>query len=279
MRSPQDNRSKPDQAKPGFWDRCNRVLTGINNQFHFFVSLPVVTVVGSLLAGHFQYLSTYQDKVNTQAQQEMAAAETAFTEISTTFSKAITLQQFLFFNYRDAIKAKTTATIAALETKNARAIYPKYDELRMSIRENIDLLARKVEMSLDWPSDTDRDAANVGTIGRDPMSRLKLGAYNFDCGEDHSMPNFHPGKSHVDLPPPQEMLKDNPNAQPLGVDWYSAKHQLLTLYYCFEVTHRRITVARQWAANSPIDAGGQEKICSEPRHDQGQLRSGGATPQ
>ncbi|MGA2566151.1 MAG: hypothetical protein ABSF41_04905 [Pseudolabrys sp.] len=68
------------------------------------------------------------------------------------------------------------------------------------------------------------------------------------------MPDLHPGKTRVELPVTEEMRRDNPNAHPLVLDWYSVKHQLLTPYFCFEVAHRRITAARQWAAGGTVDA-------------------------
>jgi hypothetical protein len=249
-----------DQAKPGWLDRCNKILAGINNQFHFFVSLPVITVIGSALTGHFQYLSAYQDKVNTIATQQIAAAETIFTEVSTTFSKAIILQQTLYFDYQDAIKFGTLKNETALETKNARAIYQEYYSLRTKLRESIDLLARKMEIDLDWPSDIERDAANVKTIGSDPMNRIALGAYNFDCDGAKYKPSFDPKNFTADVPPPESLLKENPEALPLGIDWRSAKHHLLTLYFCFNQTHGNIEAVREWASNSFISDAAQEKF-------------------
>ncbi len=246
---------KNGQARPSLRDRCRNLLSGLKSRFHLFVSLPVITVIGSLLASHFQYLSAYQDKVDVEAKQQVNAAETTYTDVSTMFSKAITLQQYLFFDFRDSVKANTSSDDHALNTTDARALFKQYDDLRITLRENIDLLARRVERDLDWRSDLTRDAAKVTVIGGDPMSRIKLGAYNFECeSEDGPMPNFHPGETQVDLPPPKEMLAYNPNAKPLSLDWYSAKHEVLTLYYCFEVAHRRIVAARQWAANGTVDS-------------------------
>src|SRR5579864_3159530 len=94
---------KDDQARPSLRDRCRNLLSGLKNRFHLFVSLPVVTVIGSLLASHFQYLSAYQDKVDAEAKQQVNAAETTYTDVSTMFSKAITLQQYLFFDFRDSV--------------------------------------------------------------------------------------------------------------------------------------------------------------------------------
>jgi hypothetical protein len=67
------------------------------------------------------------------------------------------------------------------------------------------------------------------------------------------MPSFK--QPQVSLPPTADMLKDNPKAEPLYLDWYSAKHQLLAMYYCFEVLHRRIAGPLAWASSSTVDPG------------------------
>lgn len=210
------------------------------------------------MAAHFQYLSAYEDKVKEVGTQQIKAAEDTFSGVSTTLSKAITLQQLLFFNYRDAVIANSDGDDRALETKNARALYKDYDDMRTDLREHIDLLARRVELDLDWASNTERDAAHAEQIGADPMSRIALGAYNFDC--DNDMPNFKPGHSSFALPVADDIRRENPDAKPLGVDWYSAKHQLLTLYYCFDNNNAKIATARAWAANSPVAPAARDKF-------------------
>ena len=233
----------------GFWRRCGQFVEFINQKFAYFVGLPIVTIVGSLLASHYQNLAAYDDKVRAIGKEQIIAAETTFADVSMQFSKALTLQQLLYFNYRDAIKHRRDGDPQALETKNARAIFKQYDDLRTELRENIDLMARRVEMTIDWASNVKRDAAHAGPFGGDPMSRIALGAYDFQCDDDKYMPNFKQGS--VDLPVSPELHKDNPKAEPLHVDWYSAKHQLLALYYCFNANHTGIGVVRQWASNSP----------------------------
>jgi hypothetical protein len=236
----------------GFLHRCGQFLDFINQKFAYFVGLPIVTVVGSLLASHYQYLSAYDDKVRAIGKEQIIAAETTFADVSTQFSKAVTLQQLLYFNYRDAIKHRRDGDAQALESKNAHAIFKQYDDLRTELRENIDLMARRVEITIDWASNVKRDAAHAGPFGGDPISRIALGAYEFQCDDDKFMPNFDPG--HAELPVPPQLHKDNPKAKPLHVDWYSAKHQLLALYYCFNANHTGIGVVRQWASDSPIGA-------------------------
>lgn len=242
-----DNNGQRGPVKPhGFW----RLVEIFNQKFAYFVGLPIVTVIGSLLASHYQYLVSYDDKVRAIGKEQITAAEATFTDVSTQLSKAITLQQLLYFNYRDATRHKRESDAQALETKNARAIFKEYDDLRTQLRENIDLLARRVEITLDWASNTRRDAAHAGAFGADPMSRIGLGAYDYQCDVDKYMPSFK--TAFVDVPVPAQLHKDNPKAEPLRIDWYSAKHQLLTLYYCFNANHTGITVVRQWASNSPI---------------------------
>jgi hypothetical protein len=107
--------------------------------------------------------------VDTAAKVQVTAAETIYADVTTKFAKAITLQQYLYFDYRDVIHINTAGDEHALETKDARAIFPQYDELRINLRENVDLLARNVERDLDWHSV--RDAAKA-TVGVDPVSRI-----------------------------------------------------------------------------------------------------------
>lgn len=242
----------------GLLERGEKAFAWANQKFTYFVGLPIVATLGTFIYSHVDYLTAYQNKVKEVGEQQMKAAEVTYADVSKNFSDAITLQQLLFFNYRDAILAGTQSDDKTLEAKNARAIYPKYDELRIGLRENIDLLSRRVEIDLDWASDPAHDGAKAGQIGADQISRLKLGAYNFDCDKD--MPSFKAGKSNIPLPAPPELLKENPAAKPLGVDWYSTKHELLTLYFCFDKNHGKIETARRWAAVSPVDDAAKKKF-------------------
>lgn len=247
-------------AKRGLGERLKRALAAANQKLTYIIGLPAVGLVGSALVGHFQSMSAYQDKVKAEAVLQISAAEKTFTDVSTSFSKAIALQQILLFNYLDAVKGKADSDERALETKSARAAYQQYDDLRTSLRENIDLLARWVEMDIDWASDLGRDAAQQTTLGADPMSRIALGAYNFDCDKPETMPSFNPGESSFSLPVPPQLRQDNPKAQPLGIDWQSAKHHLLTVYYCFDQNHKRIAVVREWASNSSMKPAEKEQF-------------------
>src|SRR5262245_60899922 len=240
------------------WSRIKKVLIRSEREFSFLKGLSFVGFLSTLLVAYFQYLSAYQDKVSTQAKEDLMAATAAFTEASSTFSTVMTLQQLLFYDFRYVISKNLDGDDKVLETKNAKEIYTSYDSARTALRQNIDQLARKMEIYIDWPSDLSRDPAKPTTLGADPINRPKLGAYDFDC--DKFMPDFSAGHSSVDLPVPAKTLKDDPTLQPLRVDWYSAKHHALTLQYCFETTHTALQIARQWASNSSIDASAKAKF-------------------
>jgi hypothetical protein len=59
--------------------------------------------LGTLIAAYFQYLTAYEDKVATQAKEDLTAATVAFTDTSTALSVPIMLQATLF---RDFVNAK-----------------------------------------------------------------------------------------------------------------------------------------------------------------------------
>jgi hypothetical protein len=241
--------TSPQPAKSGFWSRFSKLASFVSEKFTYIIGLPIVTVIGTLLAAHFQYVSAYQDKVRAVGAQEVATAEAVFTETSSAFSKAITLQQILYFNYHDAITSHRETDQKSLELKNARSIFPQYEEARTSLRENIDLLTRRVELAIDWASDTKRDAAHAGSYSADPMSRIKLGAYNFDCDSEANMPTFS-GNARESLQARDNDGRVDPKQPTIDIDWFSAKHQLLTLFYCFDLNDRRIKPAREWTAGS-----------------------------
>jgi hypothetical protein len=44
------------------------------------------------------------------------------------------------------------------------------------------------------------------------------------------------------------------------INWYSAKHHVLTMHYCLEATHNKLAAARQWAAGSDRDAAKESEI-------------------
>jgi hypothetical protein len=212
-------------------------------EFSFFKGLAFVGFLGSLIVAYFQYLSTYQNKVDTLAKEDLAAATSAFGDASSALSAPLALQERLIFGFYDAVKHGADSDNGAYVTKTARDIGKDYETNYMALRENINLIAQRMEIYLDWASDINRDpAVNIPPL-TDPISISTLGEYEFDC--DRNPPSFGNGTS---------TLKLNKDGQTLNVDWFSAKHNVLTIYYCFKTTHDLMEPVRQWSSSSPIDS-------------------------
>jgi hypothetical protein len=91
---------KPVPEHKGWRGRLGRFFGKTNRVLSYAKGLPVITLVGSLLVGYFQYLNAYQEKVSAQAKEDMTAATNTFIEIANAFSEAQTLQQILFSIFR-----------------------------------------------------------------------------------------------------------------------------------------------------------------------------------
>ncbi len=249
-------------VQPGFWQGLKGAIVRTENEFALLKGLAVVSLIGTMIGAYFQYLSNYQDKVSAQAKDDMAAATAAFTETSNTLSIAITLQELLFYDFAHAVELHANNDDGALTSKNAHELYKPYEDAFSGLHENINLIARKMEIYLDWASDIGRDPATDTALGVDPISTSLLGVYNFDCDQD--MPTFESGKS---------TLHKEKDGKGLDVDWYSAKHHVLTIEYCFDVTHKALMeIVRQWASQSSLDQNVVAKFFTDKTVDHLQAR-------
>jgi len=158
------------------------------------------------------------------------------------------------------------------------------------------LLARKAEIYIDWASDFGRDAAQARTPTTDPLTQPLLGAYNFDCDDAANFPQFETASSESGKGASAKPVSGKPNEDPCQVDkdqgnydppksyvnlcarqngaivpskpaitihWYSAKHQLLTMHYCFQTLHARLLPARDWASQSDLSPQRRAKFLAE----------------
>lgn len=234
-------------GRPGFWQRFRAAIGRINNEIGFVKSLSALSVVGTLLVAYFQSLSAYENKVAAQAKDDLAAATQTFTEASSDLSVALTLQQHLNADFYDALPGDVYKNGDAYLTKDARLVYKNYVDIYAKLHQNYNLLARKSEIYLDWPSGPDADEAKAYAPSTDPISMSLLGAHDFDC--EKSMPSFDPKNHWAKIPDPSS--KTNPA---LIIDWFSAQHHVLAIEYCFDVAHKRMIGALEWASGAPIDA-------------------------
>jgi hypothetical protein len=275
-----------------------RWLWKFNHGLDVVKGLSMVTVLSSLAVGYFQYLNAYQDKVGSQAKEDMAAATATFADISRVFSEVQALQQALYSDFTRAVRDRSDESDQALVTKNARAISERYEKAQIALRENIDVLMRKAEVYIDWASDTYRDPADKHNVDGDPLSRQVLRDYAFDCSDKYNFPAFGNVHAEDDDTPVKEIADGEycSIAEKRGVDdrtrpkdafiricagpndkdakriyWYSAKHHVLTMHYCFETAHNKLAAARQWASRSDRDAAKEREIVEREKEINAQL--------
>lgn len=269
-----------------------RWLWKFNHGIDIVKGLSMVTVLSSLTVGYFQYLNAYQDKVGSQAKEDMAAATTTFTEITRAFSEVQALQQTLYSDFTRALREKSDSSDKALDSRNAQAISERYEKARIALRENIDVLTRKAEVYIDWASDTYRDPAQKRNVNDDPLSRQALRELVFDCSDKYNFPAF----GNVQIENDETVAKEVGDeaycaiAEKRGVDdhtkpkdafiricagpqdrspkriyWYSAKHHVMTMHYCLETAHDRLAAARQWASRSDRDIAKEKEIAGREK--------------
>jgi hypothetical protein len=238
----------------GFWQRVKPALVRAEGEYSFVKGLTVLSVFGTLIGAYFQNLSAYENKVAAQAQADLTAATQTFTETSSALAAPLSLQKQLIADYHNAIVAGTDAEANAYETTHAHEIYKAYTIAYAELSQNYNLLARKAELYIDLASDLTRNPKSDGTPSSDEIDMSLLNAYGFDC-EQH-MPSFD--RQAKDKNGRQEndskvVLTDPKTSKTLTVDWYSAKHQVLTIETCFEITHQAMTPVQQWASGSVVD--------------------------
>ena len=97
------------------WER----IKSWDRQFSVAKGLAIVTLLTSFFGGYFQYLNAYQEKVSTQAKEDMAGATATFTDVSNAFAEMQALQEILYADFTRAVRGKSDASDQALGTKNA----------------------------------------------------------------------------------------------------------------------------------------------------------------
>ncbi|MFZ0526684.1 MAG: hypothetical protein WBF24_06540 [Xanthobacteraceae bacterium] len=226
----------------------------VETEVSYFKSLSLFGVISALVVAYFHSLSAYQDRVATLAKDDLTSAAQTFAEISSDMSGALTLQRQLISDFYAAIPNDVYKKDDAFPTKDTRSIYKSYSDSYAALHQNYNLLARKAELYLDWPSDPQHDPAESPAPIIDPINMSLLGAAGFDC--EGSMP-FHGGQ--------QIPIKDPINSKTYTLDWRSALHNVLTIEYCFDVTHVGIAGIRQWASQTNIDPA-QLSYLTNPDH-------------
>ncbi len=245
----QDGPSR-SQDERSIWARLKRNILWAEGTAVFLKNLSIVGLIGTVIGSYFQYVSWREEQNIARYKEDFAAATATFADTSRTLSAAMNLQQIVYFTFKNAVNADVDTKDDAFLTKSGREIYKGYADARNSLREDIDAVAGKMEIYLDWPSDRSREPGLK--ISGDPLNGNSIGGYDFDC--DKYLPDYRSIDTLTAISIPK------PNAQPLQVDWRSTKHHVVTFQYCFERVHSSILVAREWASRSAVDPAAKEKI-------------------
>ncbi len=223
-------------ALSGFWQSIKNGIT--------------FGAIGTLFLGALQYYSSYQEKVAALAKDDMVSATSIFTETLNALSVAQSLQERLIFSFYD-----TNSDDLVGANAYARDIYKAYEPAYSNLRENNSIFANKVELWLDQPSSASPGTTTNFSAASDPITVSKLGDFGFEC--ENTVPDF--GTKRFVL------TKEKSNER-LNIDWYSSKHHVLTIYYCFNFIHKQVALLRDWASGGDIKASGRRHLINREDH-------------
>ncbi len=272
MTEPDNQQQSGADAPRGFWKR----MLGFDSWLHSAASLSIVTLLAGWVGTYIQYLNAYEQKVSETAQADMRDATAAFVEISDAYADVQMLQQLIYYNY---VGSHTSdAGSKAMTTAAGQDAYKNYGSARNALRKNSSIYVRKAELYIDWPSNLDRDPAATAASDGDPLTESLLGDYNFNCDAEKSFPHYESARPDDKAEEAARNLFVAPNetqkqiamgsrtifcavdengkivhSRPSReINWNSAKHHLLVMHYCFELTHGQIGTARIWASNNDV---------------------------
>lgn len=197
---------------------------------------------------------------------DLAQATKTFTDASDAFSKTLTLQQQLVYNYVDALDSNADKARTEFLWGQARLVLDEYRKARTELRETIGVLTRRAELFIDWPSAKDRNAAKTGALD-DPLTALKVDQITNVFIERLSNPRMDKSKvdpltvsavegGEVDC---DSLIANGNDVDKWGtsptspgakatVDWGSTKHHLIVLYACFAQDHNLSEPIRRWVS-------------------------------
>ncbi|MBR0827461.1 hypothetical protein JQ596_18200 [Bradyrhizobium manausense] len=278
-------RAQPAPKTPGMWQR----IQSWDSRLSVTKGLTIVTLLTGFFGGYFQYLNSYEEKVGEQAKADMATATKTFIEISNAFAEVQMQQEIMLGDFAGALNDRLDAGIRKMDTKAANDLFPNYIKARTALRQNSAVFAREAEIYVDWPSDLTRDPAAPRALNQDPLTEALLDAYEFDCDAKANLPSFEgtffdgqkhgPANEPLCTPAPGEKKTYvdlcartggngaiDPGKDVININWWSAKHHVLTLHYCFETMHAKLRTARIWASQNEVSEEARQDFLRQKDH-------------
>jgi len=225
----------------------------------FVGNAAILGVLGTVFASVFQYISAYHDSVANLAKADLDKGVSTLADTVTALSTPLTLQERLIWDYYLANKDNTDADDTATFHTSAHSIYDDYQKSFITLSADTRFLARKMEIYLDLPGDLNHAAANNSAANFTPINNSNLRTSDFDCDDGKYMPAFGTNSAKLHLKfkttenDSQKPATKDGSGEVLIVNWMSAKDNLVTLEYCFEITHYNMGEILKWASNSADD--------------------------
>jgi hypothetical protein len=258
----------PKPEPPTVWQRFITIVQGLEAPLVAAGKLGsvalVVSAVGWLVTSLIGYNSWRSERDLKQYEEELSQATSTFAEASNAFSKALTAQQLLAFNYVDALGSTDQGYIDFLWGQ-AHTTADEYRKARTELRQTIGVMTRRAEIYIDWPSADDRQTVQMAKA-TDPLTASNIDAITKEAIKRLSDPVWE--KSKVDPLTVSDVEGDNVDCDSLvadgndvfkwrdapvrtgattKVDWQSTKHHLIVLYACFLQDHVATEPIRRWA--------------------------------
>ena len=100
---------RPKQNTTDIFERFKKKLLFADETVVFFKHLSILGLVGGVIGtavgSYFQYVSWREEQNIARYKEDFAAATAVFSDVASTLSTAVNLQQILYFTFRDAVDA------------------------------------------------------------------------------------------------------------------------------------------------------------------------------
>jgi hypothetical protein len=233
----------------------NRALVELDKPFRFAGKLTVFALVlsffGTAVSLYVQYAAWRDDQNLTRYRDELSQATTTLSDLSSTLSAMMNLQQLIYYTFVDTIDQESDADQYAFNAGNAKQLYDDYFGARTALRKTVDSLAVKAAIFIDVPiygEDVQQSPVVPIKLGLSPQPYRPapkststfvvsdsgvLKANGFNC------------KQHM----PRDRLEQ---VGQLSIDWSRVRDHVVTFYYCLDNLHYETFAARQWAKSGKI---------------------------
>jgi hypothetical protein len=226
-----------------------RFVFTLDESYRFATKFALLGLIGTIIGSYFQYNAWRDEKALARYKDELASSIATFSEVAGALSGVMTLQQILFYSYKNAtgflrpIDGQTKSFLS----ESAKEYEKEYFVARTSLRKSIDVLAGKTSLFIDRPVESDERRVELLEQPEYVVSdRDSLRSEDFTCRLN--LPRLNPRF---------EKLKTR------SIDWNSARDQVATLFYCLDEIHNEMLFVRMWAQSGRTTDGDKDNCAHQ----------------